>query len=51
VLALLEHEVARAVPEEVRRVVRALGTLQRLTLAVRSRPDLLEWAIGRAAER
>jgi hypothetical protein len=48
--AFLDDQVARAVPAEIRRVVLALGTLQRLTFAVRSRPDLLEWALARAAD-
>jgi aminoglycoside phosphotransferase (APT) family kinase protein len=35
----------KAVPDDVRRAVLALGALQRLTFAVRTRPDLLEWAL------
>jgi aminoglycoside phosphotransferase (APT) family kinase protein len=42
----LAATVAEAVPDGVRRAVLALGALQRLTFAVRTRPDLLEWALS-----
>lgn len=45
----LRRVIGASVPAPVRRAVLALGALQRLTFAVRSRPDLLEWALGTSA--
>ncbi|WP_204000430.1 hypothetical protein [Virgisporangium aurantiacum] len=49
VVAVSTGKVAAAVetmPDDVRRAVLALGALQRLTFAARTRPDLLEWALS-----
>lgn len=48
--ALLAETAAAEVPHRVRGALVALGALQRLTFAVRTRPQALEWALATAED-